>query len=169
MEYPRLETQRLVLRQLYYSDVPRIIEFAADEAIAATVRNLPHPYFEKDAIFWLNMSHQGFVNGDKAVFGIALKESDLFIGGIGLHINAHDNHAESGYWVAKPLWNKGYVTEALGALIKYGFEVRQLHKIYATFLEENIASGKVMAKNGMVQEAVMKDHINKNGVLKTLV
>ncbi|MEO1438259.1 MAG: GNAT family N-acetyltransferase [Bacteroidota bacterium] len=169
MEFPRLETERLILRNLRHTDVPRIVEFAADKEIADNVRNLPHPYAEKDAIFWLNLSNQGFVSGQKAIFAVALKDSDLFIGGCGLHINSRDNHAEVGYWMAKHLWGKGYITEALGAVIKYGFEERKLHKILATHFVENIGSGRVMLKNGMTQEAVLKDHVLKDGVYRTLI
>ncbi|MEM6723470.1 MAG: GNAT family protein [Bacteroidota bacterium] len=169
MEFPRLETERLILRNLRTNDVPRIVQFAGDKDIADNVRNLPHPYAEKDAIFWLNLSNQGFVSGQRAVFGIALKDGDLFIGGCGLHINSLDNNAEAGYWMAKPFWGKGYITEALGALIRYGFEERKLNKIFATHFVENVGSGKVMTKNGMVQEAVLKDHVLKNGEYRTLI
>lgn len=168
MEFPRLETERMSLRNIRYTDVPDIVKFAGDKEITDMLRTLPYPYEEKDAIFWINKSNQGFQSGDHYMFAISLKPDDQFMGGIGLHINKADNHAEAGYWIAKPYWGNGYASEALAALIHFGFETLKLHKIYAGHLLDNPASGKVMIKNNMTKEGELVDHINKNGVYKTI-
>ena len=74
-----------------------------------------------------------------------------------------------GYWLAEPYWNQGYTSEAAAALLQYGFNTLGLHKILATHLVENPASGKVMIKNGMIKEGELKDHAKKNGVYRSLI
>lgn len=167
--FPTLETGRLVLNELQAADLPRIIEYAADPGIAQYTLNIPHPYAEKDAIYWLNMAYQGFKEGTQHVFAIRLKPGLEFIGGIGLVIARRFHRAEIGYWVGKPFWNNGYTSEAMKPIIEYGFQKLNLNKIYATHLRENPASGKVMEKNGMQREGFLKEHVFKGGTYHDMV
>lgn len=168
-QFPTLTTSRLSLEEVRTSDIPAIIQYAGDERIARTTLSMPHPYTEKDAILWLNKARQGFETGEHYIFGIRLALTGEFMGGIGLVVNKRFNKAEIGYWIGLPFWNKGYMTEATGALLKFGFEEVGLNKIYAQFLEENPASGKIMIKNGMIKEAELVDHIQKYGEYKTSI
>ena len=168
-EYPEIKTKRLRLGRLKWSDVPKIVEYAGDKDVSKTTLNIPHPYEEKDAIFWINSANQGFENKTQYTFAIRNIASDEFLGGIGLRVNPRFNRAELGYWIAKPFWNQGFTTEAAGALLAYGFEKLGLHKIYATYLEENPASGNVMRKNGMIKEGEMRDHFLKDGEYKNII
>ena len=160
--FPSLETERLLLDSPRAADIPRIVEFAADEGIAEYTLNIPHPYEEKDAISWLNMAHQGYKDGLHHVFAMRLKPGGEFIGGIGLVITRRFRRAEMGYWIGRPFWNQGYTSEAMQAVMKYGFETLKLNKLYAIHLHENLASGKVMLKNGMQREGLLKEHVYKN-------
>lgn len=49
-KFPEIETSRLLLGKLTYSDIPNIIEYAANKNVADTTLNIPHPYEEKDAM-----------------------------------------------------------------------------------------------------------------------
>ena len=60
-------------------------------------------------------------------------------------------------------WNKGYVTEAAKAIVDFGFKKMEFHKIFATHFLHNPASGRIMEKIGMEQEAVLKHEIKKDG------
>lgn len=167
-KYPTLKTERLTLTNPKVSDIPNIIQYAGNIKVAKNTLNMPHPYFEKDAIFWLNMAHTGFQNRDKYIFGIRLKTTNELIGGMGLHLMIPYNRAELGYWIAEPFWNKGYASEAAGEVLKFGFKTLNLNKIFATHLIENPASGKVMLKNGMIKEGTLKDHFKKDGKYRTV-
>jgi len=72
-------------------------------------------------------------------------------------------NAEIGYWVAPEFWNKGYCTEALKEVIRFGFEELKLHKIVARHMIHNLASGRVMQKAGMKLEAFLRQDVFKNG------
>ncbi|MEO1625864.1 MAG: GNAT family N-acetyltransferase [Bacteroidota bacterium] len=167
--FPELQTARLCLNQLQAADIPRILRYANEQKIADMTQNIPHPYSEESAIFWINNAHQGFVRADQYTFAIRLEEDRAFIGGVGLRLASKHRRAELGYWLALPFWGQGYMTEAVAAVLQFGFEQLKLHKIHATHLEENLASGKVMQKCGMQKEAILVDHIRKGGRFCTLV
>lgn len=168
-QFPTLTTARLSLEEVRTSDIPSIIQYAGTEEVARTTLSMPHPYAEKDAIFWINRARQGFQAEDHYIFGIRLAATDEFMGGIGLIVNKRFNKAEIGYWIGLPFWGKGYMTEATAAILKFGFNELGLNKIYAQFLAENPASGKIMIKNGMIKEAELVDHIQKYGEYKTSI
>lgn len=167
--YPSLQTSRLILNQPQAADIPVLVQLLGDPQIAATTGTIPHPYYEKDAIHWLSNSYQKFEQGTAYVFAIRDKAQQQYLGGIGLHLQPAHEKAEIGYWIGVPFWNKGYASEATQAILKFGFEKLHLNKIFASHLLENPASGKVLINNHMIQEAVLKEELKKNGVFKTLV
>ena len=168
-KFPEIKTTRLLLNKITHKDISEIIEYAGNKKVAETTLNIPHPYEEKDAIFWINSANQGFENRTQFTFAIRLIDSRKFIGGVGLKLNKTFNRAALGYWIAAPFWNMGYATEAVKAILHFGFNATDLNKIYATHLVENPASGKVMSKNGMVKEGELKDHTKKGDVFRSLV
>ncbi|PRX54782.1 GNAT family N-acetyltransferase [Flagellimonas meridianipacifica] len=167
--FPEIKTERLLLTELKADDISDIVKHAANKKIADFTLNLPHPYAEKDAIYWINLAHQGFQNGTNIIFGIKLKDDNQFIGGIDLTVEKTFNRAEIGYWIAEPFWSKGYATEATVAIIAYGFDQLKLNKLTSSYLAKNIASGRVMQKSGMVREGVLKEHILKGGEYHDLI
>ncbi len=91
--------------------------------------------------------------GDEAeAFAVILKEDNCLIG----HISFHPWFAVRTYeigWVFQPTYHgQGYATEGAHALIRYGFEELDLHRVIATCQPENPASYRVMEKLGMQRE-----------------
>lgn len=163
MDFPELITKRLRLGIIRSSDIPNIVENANNKNIADNTLNLPHPYSTENAMVWKDMQQQGFQSKQNSIFAIFLKETDKFIGGIGLHVDSIHNKAEMGYWIGEPYWNKGFATEAGKEILKYGFNVLQLNKIYATHFLSNKASEKVLINLEMKKEAELQHHYCKNG------
>ncbi len=147
--FPVLYTDRLKLRKIEVDDVPLLIKYANNKKISDYVLNIPYPYQEHDAVFRISYVWQGFKNKARYVFAVILKENEEFIGEIGLHMDGNGKLAQLGYWVAEPMWNKGIATEAVNAVLKFGFEKLQMEKIFATCHADNPASGKVLEKNHM--------------------
>ncbi len=166
--FPTLHTSRLTLGQLEISDIPTITAYASNPNVSKMLRTMPYPYAEKDAIFWLNRSRTEFEKQTSYIFRIGLATGE-FIGGIGLHIKKAHQKAVIGYWIGEPFWGKGYMTEALGAVLEFGFETLNLNKIQAVYKLDNPQSGKVMAKNNMIQEAELVDDMYQNGQFHTLI
>jgi RimJ/RimL family protein N-acetyltransferase len=157
------------LRKLEQSDLPLIVQYANNQKIADNVLSLPHPYQQKDALDWMASAYQGFEEKQIYVFAIAMQETDAFVGAIGLHLDMTNNKAELGYWIGEPHWNKGIATEAIEAVLQFGFGSLDLQKIYATHFTDSPASGKVMTKNGMIREGNLKDHYKKGTVYKSVI
>ena len=160
-QFPEIKTKRLILNGLKAADIPQIVTYAGDERIAATTLNIPHPYQEEDAIYWISKTQEGFKKQSQYTFAVRLQNTRALIGGIGLIMETRFNRAVLGYWLGVPFWNQGYTTEAASAIAHFGFETLGLNKIYATHLKSNPASGKIMQKIGMIQEGTFKQHIKK--------
>lgn len=168
-DFPELNTGRLKLRKIRTEDISSLVKYCNNKKISDQILNIPYPYSEENAIFRINFVLQGFKNKERYVFAITLKESEELIGEIGLHLDKVNNSAQFGYWIAEPFWGKGIATEATASILKFGFEVLELNKIYATHYPENEASGKVMQNNKMIKEAELKDHYKINDSYKSVI
>ena len=84
---------------------------------------------------------------------ITLKETGQLIGSCGVHLNDEMRQAVMGWILHIDYWMKGYMTEALKALLKFGFEDLKLHRMYAWCNTENYSTYRVMEKCGMRREA----------------
>lgn len=162
MNQPILYTDRLLLRPFELSDAKQTQQLAGNKLIAETTLLIPHPYPDGAAEEWISTHAEKSERGIEYVYAVTLKESFELIGAIGIVINKMFNSGETGYWVGVPYWNKGYITEALGALINFAFTELKLNKVYAFHLSHNLASGKVMTKNGMQKEGYFRKHIFKD-------
>jgi ribosomal-protein-alanine N-acetyltransferase len=162
-EYPQLTTPRLLLRAFAEADVPSLVALAGDYEVARHTLNIPHPYTEDDARRWLYLTQQARAQNTAFPFALVLRATGEFIGGIGLIVEPRFDRAEVGYWLGRPHWGRGLATEALSAVLRFGFEELRINKIYATHHAENPASGRVMLKNGMVKEGELAQHIKRDG------
>lgn len=158
---PTLETNRLVLRPFNLSDAPRVQLLAGDRAVAATTKNIPHPYEDGIAEQWIGAHQERFERDQEVVFAIARKDGGELIGAIGLVLNLLQDNAELGYWIGKAYWGRGYCTEAGYAVLRYAFAELRLHRVHARHLSHNPASGRVMQKLGMRHEGQLRQHAKK--------
>ena len=166
---PILKTNRLILRPFDLADAEVVQRLAGAKEVADTTLRIPHPYPDGAAKKWIESHHKNYDENKEVVFAITLKETDKLIGAIGLILNKHFNNAEIGYWIGVPFWNNGYATEAVSEILNYGFHKLQLNRIHAHYLKRNPSSGKVMIKNGMKEEGVLKQHVFHNGVYEDIV
>jgi len=168
LHQPTLTTERLILRPFRLSDAPLVMEYCGDRAVYEPTLNIPHPYVEGMAEKWIATHASDFYDGRGVTLAMTLKGDDSIIGAIGLMASKEHNRAEMGYWVAVPYWGNGYCSEAAVALIAYGFDTLDYHKITAHHMVENPASGRVMEKAGMTFEAELRDHCQKDGRYHTV-
>jgi [ribosomal protein S5]-alanine N-acetyltransferase len=160
---PELISDRLLLRRMTPADAADVQRLAGDRAVAATTSLIPHPYPDGAAEQWIASQAEDLEKGAGAVWAIIRREDEAFIGAIGLNINIECNHAELGYWIGVPYWNKGYVTEACRLVLDYAFNQRGLHRVQAHHFASNTASGRVMQKLGMTCEGTLRQHFRKWG------
>lgn len=165
---PEIKTTRLLLRPFAIADAPRVQELAGAKEVYATTLTMPHPYEDGLAEQWIASHPQQFYGGKSVTLAITLAESEVLIGAIGLRIQSQHRRAELGYWIGVPYWNNGYCTEAAVAIIEYGFDVLDLHKVTSRYIIGNHASARVMVKVGMRKEGELVDEIRKDGIFRSI-
>lgn len=158
----RIETERLVLRFLKIEDreaIHRNISGDSEVTQYFLMKNT-----EKAEDLPIDRFIKAYTEAEKYCFAIELKSTGEVIGWIlqcsvpGMYFNS----TEIGYAIGKAYWNKGYVTEALSAMIDFCKSLG-IHKIYASHIVENAASGKVMEKCGMIYECTRIHDIEYHG------
>jgi ribosomal-protein-alanine N-acetyltransferase len=68
-----------------------------------------------------------------------------------------------GYWMGRPFAGRGLMTEAVGTVIPFAFDTLGLHRIHAAFLPANIASRRVLEKNGFREEGYAENYLQIDG------
>ncbi|MBI1800009.1 MAG: GNAT family N-acetyltransferase [Chloroflexi bacterium] len=89
---------------------------------------------------------------------VVLKAENRLIGNCNLRKDhAADQVAEIGYELNPDYWGCGYATEAVRALLAFGFDELKLHRIAAWCIAENVASARVLEKLGMTREGRLRE------------
>ena len=78
-------------------------------------------------------------------------------------VSKENRSAEVGYSLSRDYWNQGIMTEALRAVIRFGFEELRLNRIEAQHELDNPASGQVMRHVGMQYEGTLRQRIKNKG------
>jgi ribosomal-protein-alanine N-acetyltransferase len=72
-------------------------------------------------------------------------------------------HVNLGYWMGRDYAGQGLMTEAVGLIVPFVFETLGLHRIHAAFLPGNMASRRVLEKNGFVEEGYADHYLQIDG------
>jgi ribosomal-protein-alanine N-acetyltransferase len=156
--FQNLETERLMLRRISNDDVNEVLSLRGNPE---TMKYIPRPLAnnEEDVLAHIALIEEKIVNNTGINWGITIKGNSKLIGVIGHYRIQPENHrAEIGYMILPEYSGKGITTEAIKVVIAYGFEQMNLHSIEAIIDPQNIASERVLQKNGFVKEA----HILEN-------
>jgi len=163
-EFPQLETNRLILREMTFDDVEfyfhhfnneKIVKgscFPGPKSLEAAREELQRycisPFKENSGIRW----------------GIVRKGYDELMGTCGYYDwNKTARRAEIGYDLDPAYWGKGIMTEVLCAVLKYGFERMKLNRIQAIIDSGNSRSMKLVCRLGFKKEGVLRQRIFFNG------
>jgi RimJ/RimL family protein N-acetyltransferase len=164
-----LLTPRLRLRPFVPADAADVQRLAGDYAVAHTTLSIPYPYEDGMAEAWIAMVAEDFATGRQVVFAITGGATAELFGAIGLVLRPAHARAELGYWIGRPFWGRGYATEAVREVLRYGFGSLGLHRIHASHFARNPASGRVMIKAGMRREGVARAHVRRFDRFEDLV
>jgi RimJ/RimL family protein N-acetyltransferase len=156
-DHPVLETDRLLLRPFTLADAPNVQRLAGHADVARTTF-LPYPYQANHAAAWIQHQEEDFRAGKLTNFAIERRGGGELMGSVGLMLEPAYQHGQLGYWLGVPYWGAGYGTEAARAVLTYGFDELELHRIYAAHFNSNPASGRILIKLGMVYEGRQREH-----------
>lgn len=157
-DLPELVTERLLLRRMCLDDAEAMFAYASDPEVTRYVLFETHRSIE-DSREFLRSATEGYERGDFGSWGVVLKESGAFVGTCGLDVNYAPEHAraELGYVLSRGHWGQGLMTEAVRAVIRFGFGRMELNRIQARCIAENTASARVMEKAGMTYEGTLRE------------
>lgn len=144
----RLETRRLWLRWPRPQDALFIAQEAADERVARTAPEIPHPYPEGAAAEFVLTARRANSEGRQLVLVLAPMELPTrAIGCIGLKALSPEA-ARLRFWLGYSYWGRGLMTEAVRSLVDLAFGLTDVKRFYAAAQPANPASGRVLAKSG---------------------
>lgn len=142
-----------------------------DKRIADNTLAIPYPYQLSDAELFIATAIAQKESTGTRNFAIRHAEEGL-IGGIGQHFKYRmDSHKEEiGYWLNPDFWGKGIMTEVVSKFVEAIVLKRGLKRIEAPIFQHNLASARVLEKNGFEREGILrkcfcKNDIYYNGVL----
>jgi ribosomal-protein-alanine N-acetyltransferase len=161
--FPTLETNRLILRQITIDDAPELFFMRTDDRVMKYIER-PRPKNIDDTITFINMIADLRNKNEIITWGITIKNEPKLIGTVVL-MNFKKEHyrAEFGYALHPNYWQKGIMNEVTEAVLNYGFNVMNLHSVEANVNPDNVASRKLLEKNGFVQEAYFKENFYWEG------
>ena len=148
------------IRSLESSDRSELAKLANNKKIWDNLRDyIPFPYKEEDAEFFINSTLK---EEPKQTFGIEFNGKLYGVIGLVVQKDVYKKSAEIGYWIGEQYWGKGVATKAVELISEYGFDKLGLIRIYAGVFEYNIASMRVLEKNGFEKEGIFKNAVCKN-------
>lgn len=151
-------TSRLILRRFLETDAKEIERLINDDAVCRNTHAFNYPLEENWGETWIRKQKDSFEQEKTYIFAVTDRLSKKLYGFICLVYEAQDQRGEIGYAYGKEYWGNGFATEAANAVIEFGFQVKNMHKIFARHFLSNPASGQVMKKCGMVLEGIQLSH-----------
>lgn len=159
-----IETERLILRRFEYADDEAMLKnWVADEKIQSLYSE--PVYSTKAEVKGLLDKYIGsYEREDYYRWAVIEKASGECIGQIAYFLVDSKNHfAEIEYCIGSAFQCKGYATEATKAVIDYGFNEINLHKVQICTKTINAPSKRVIEKCGFTYEGTLRDYFCMNG------
>ncbi len=156
-------TPRLILRPFTHEDACDLLEYGSDENVIRYllwdgVKNIEESVSAIDSIF-----------SGPGVFAIEHIHDNKCLGSITINIDEQNEKADISYILNRLYWNRGYMTEALSAVVNYCFMVLKLKRVEAFYCSGNAASGRVMQKCGLMYEGMGKSEAKIKGVFYDII
>jgi ribosomal-protein-alanine N-acetyltransferase len=153
-----LETERLILRPLHMDDAAGLLAlYAIPEVTEFT--DIPTMQEEGEARRWIEGLNSMRRAGQGLRWGVFDRESGGLIGTCGFHHwDQSRRRAEISYDLSPRWWGQGYMREALQAVLQFGFDRLNLHRIEALVDPRDTRSQNLLYGLGFKLEGVLRDH-----------
>ncbi|HEU4872022.1 MAG TPA: GNAT family N-acetyltransferase [Pyrinomonadaceae bacterium] len=163
---PIITTPRVVLRWISEEDIDSLYEIFSSRQVMRYWSSAPLPDREAAADLQREIA-EGNESETMLKWGLALRDSDTVIGTTTLFNLSLDNgRAELGYAMAHAHWGRGYMNEALTALVSHAFEVMELRRLEADVDPRNAASIRTLERLGFQREGFLRERWHVNGEIQ---
>ncbi len=146
VDFPRLETERLILREMTRGDSEAIFQNYSDEDISKYFMDEPFTRLEQ-AQSLVEAFREEFKQGKALTWALVLRGTDVCIGTCSFILQS-SSCVELGYDLAKVHWGKGLMSEAIGAVLEYGSSRLGCGKIEADTMSHNVRSINLLTRSG---------------------
>jgi len=165
-QFPILETQQLILNELIPEDAGAY-HYQLKSARDAPGRPPWAFSFEAESVEntrrAFGFARNAWTKKARIRWGIRLRsEGEKLIGQCELFDFDAQSRAEIGYWLGFEYHNRGIMTEAIGAVVSYGFDTMGLHRIYAQTSTQNAPSLAMLSKLDFVKEGILRQHTRRD-------
>ena len=159
-----IETERLILRKFEYTDDEAMLKYWISDEKIQSLYSEPI-YTTKEAVKELLDKYIGsYEREDYYRWAIIEKDSMECIGQIAYFLVDNKNHfAEIEYCIGSDFQRQGLATEATKAVIAYGFEKMNLHRVQICTKTINAPSKRVIEKCGLTYEGTLRDYFYMDG------
>lgn len=166
---PTIDTARLRLRWITPADVPALASIFGDPAVCRFLLRPPLRDLAAAADLQEEITRL-FVERSLFQWGLVERDSDVVVGTCTLAwLSAEHARAELGFVLAQEKWGRGYMSEALPALVRFAFDTLGLHRLEADADPRNDRSIKLLQRLGFQREGYQRERYNVNGELQDAV
>ena len=166
---PIINTPRLVLRWISEDDVDSLFEIFSDPRVMRYWSSAPLANREAAADLQREIA-EGNESDRMFKWGVTLRDSNTVIGTATLFNLSLDNgRAELGYAMGSAYWGKGYMNEALNALVSHSFDVMELRRLEADVDPRNAASIRTLERLGFQREGFLRERWHVNGEIQDAI
>lgn len=159
--FPTLQTDRLDLVEIGPEHLIDVFKLFSDNKVTQFY-NIVTLREETEAQKYVDWYISRFAERAGIRWGICLRGHSGLIGTAGFNNFKKQHRANLGYDVRAEFWNKGYATEALKAIINFGFSELDINRIEAEVMQGNTASERVLTKLGFTKEGVLRQWMHWN-------
>ncbi len=160
----RIETERLILREFVAQDWPAVLAYQRDPRYLQFYPLTNRTEAEVRDFVQMFLNQQSEIPRRKFQLAITLQNDDQVIGSCGIRRKPeNDWEADIGFELAPDHWGRGFATEAAGAIVNYGFQDLELHRISSWCIADNTASARVLEKVGLRPEGRLRDNEHFKG------
>ena len=157
-----VDTPRLQLRPLELGDADALFAYASDPEVSKRMSWDPHRD-RGETVAFLERMLAARAEGTSVGWAIIIGGAPIgviSIDGIRWDFRAwRIDRAELGYWLGRPHWGQGIMTEAATAALRFAFETLGLHKVTIGCVEGNVASQAIIEKLGFRFLAIHQEDV----------
>ena len=161
-------TDRLKLRQTEVRDAAAFSKFLSDFDVARMTGSIPFPFPLLSAEFKIMTFHAAKRRGLAHPYAITLKDDDEMIGVADMFKRDADSLWEIGYWIGRPFWGQGYMTEACEALLAEADASLGNDDRVAGAFTDNPGSARVLEKLGFERKGEPNHYFSMGRLKKAL-
>ncbi len=154
--FPEIETERLILREIMPDDAPAIYRLFSDDQVTR--------YYDLTTYTALSQAEELVDFFDESFelerairWGLERKSDGALLGTCG-YVWLRQYRGEIGYELHSAHWRQGYMSEAIDAILDFGYTELELNRIEALVMVDNAASVGLLQSLGFTQEGILRQH-----------